>query len=218
MDRRGEDEKKGLFNVRGDQTKTVAGSARGFAKIAAAGLLGLALAGCASSSALTVFSLSAPERLPATARPLPGLLLIAPPSAIQIYATERIVVREPNGSLSHLPEAQWADQLPTLLQSRLIASFENSRRITGVSRPGDRVTPDFQLNTEVRAFEIDVAAGVAVVELSVRAVSEASGRVARARVFRGTAPVGAVTAESAARALDAALQDVLVEIVGWAGA
>lgn len=212
-----DDEMKGLFDVKSDQTTTGGSRARSLAKIAAAGLLGLALAGCAASPALTVFSLSAPERLPATARPLPGLLLIAPPSAIQIYATERIVVREPNGSLSYLPEAQWADQLPALLQSRLIASFENSRRITGVSRPGDRVTPDFQINSEVRVFEIDVAAGVAVVELSVRAVSEASGRVARARVFRGTAPVGAVTAESAVRALDAALQDVLVEIVAWAG-
>ncbi|TVR10166.1 MAG: ABC transporter [Salinarimonadaceae bacterium] len=190
---------------------------RKLARLVSAGLLGLALAGCASA-ALTVFSLNAPERLPATARALPGLLLIAPPSSIQIYATERIVVREANGSLSHLPDAQWADQLPALLQSRLVASFENSRRITGVSRPGDRVSPDFQLNTEVRAFEIDAATGLAVVELSVRAVSEASGRVARARVFRATAPVAEVTPVSAVSALDAALQKVLVEIVGWAGA
>lgn len=209
---------KGLCDVKGHETKTGARRAGRLASIAAAGLLGLALAGCAASPALTVFSLSAPERLPATARPLPGLLLVAPPTAIQILATERIVVREANGSLSYLPEAQWADQLPALLQSRLVAAFENSRRIGGVSRPGDRVTPDFQLNTEVRAFEIDVAGGVAVVELSVRAVSEASGRIARARVFRATAPVGAVTPVSAVGALDAALQDVLVEIVGWAGA
>lgn len=208
---------KGLFDVRSDETRTGPGRAGGFAKIAAAGLLGLALAGCATAPALTVFSLSAPESLPASARPLPGLLLVAPPSAIQIFATERIVVRETNGSLSYLPDAQWADQLPALLQSRLIAAFENSRRIGGVSRPGDRVSPDFQLNTEVRAFEIDVASGVAVVELSVRAVSEANGRIARARVFRATAPVGSVTPVAAVAALDAALQEVLVGIVGWAG-
>ncbi|MCG6122458.1 MAG: ABC-type transport auxiliary lipoprotein family protein [Microvirga sp.] len=192
-------------------------ASRRLARLATAGLLGLALAGCASSSALTVFSLSAPENLPSTARALPGLLLVAPPTAIQIFATERIVVREADGSLSYLPDAQWADQLPALLQSRMIASFENSRRIAGVSRPGDRVSPDFQLNTEVRAFEIDAASGSAVVELSVRAVSEANGQIARARVFRGTAPVGALSPGTAVSSLDAALSQVLVEIVAWAG-
>lgn len=215
-----DDEMKGRFDVTGAiSTKPVSGTRAGrIVRIGAAALMAFAVAGCASTTPLTVFSLSVPDELPTTARPLPGLLLIAPPTAIQILASERIVVRSGDGSLSYLPEAQWADQLPALLQSRMIATFENSRRIGGVSRPGDRVSPDFQLNTEIRAFEIDAAAGQAVVELSVRAVREANGRIARARVFRGVAPVGALSPSAAVEALDAALQDVLVEIVAWAGA
>ncbi|MCC5976995.1 MAG: membrane integrity-associated transporter subunit PqiC [Salinarimonas sp.] len=175
------------------------------------------LAACGAAPALTVFTLSAPEERISAARSLPGLLLIAEPSTIQIYNTERIVVRGSDGSLSYLPGAQWADQLPELVQSRMVATFENTSRIGAVSRPGDRVSPDFQINTEIRRFEIDTTRREAVVELALRATRESDGRIARAQVFRASAPVGAVEGGSAVRALDEALSRALVEIVNWAG-
>lgn len=183
------------------------------ATIALSGLV----AACGAAPALTVFTLSAPEERIEAARNLPGLLLIAEPSAIQILDSERIVVRDTGGSLSYLPGTQWADQLPALVQSRMVATFENTSRIGAVSRPGDRVSPDFQINTEIRRFEIDTARGEAVVELSLRATRESDGRIARARIFRTSAPVRAVTGPDAVRALDEALSQALIEIVGWAG-
>jgi len=186
-------------------------------RLAAIGALAGLLAGCAAAPALTVFSLSIPEERISATRALPGLLLIAEPSAIQILSSERIVVRDRDGSLSYLPGTQWADQLPALVQSRMVATFENASRSGGVSRPGDRVSPDFQINTEIRRFEIDTIAGEAVVELSLRATREADGRIARARVFRTSAPIGTVEPGSAVRALDSALSQALVEIVKWAG-
>ncbi len=175
------------------------------------------VAACGAAPALTVFSLSAPEQKISAARSLPGLLLIAEPSTIQILNSERIVVRDSGGSLSYLPGAQWADQLPALVQSRMVATFENTSRIGAVSRPGDRVSPDFQINTEIRRFEIDTTRREAVVELSLRATRESDGRIARARIFRTSAPVGAVTGPGAVRALDEALSKALIEIVEWAG-
>ena len=87
------------------------------------GALAGLLAGCAAAPALTVFSLSIPEERISATRALPGLLLIAEPSAIQILSSERIVVRDRDGSLSYLPGTQWADQLPALVQSRMVATF-----------------------------------------------------------------------------------------------
>lgn len=189
------------------------GLRRLFAIIALSGFV----AACGAAPALTVFTLSAPEERITAARNLPGLLLIAEPTTIQILNSERIVVRGGDGSLSYLPGAQWADQLPALVQSRMVATFENTSRIGAVSRPGDRVSPDFQINTEIRRFEIDTSRREAVVELALRATRESDGRIARARVFRATAPVSAVTGPGAVRALDEALSQALIEIVGWAG-
>jgi len=197
-----------------------AGSRRGLhrvSRLAAIGAVAGLLAGCAAAPALTVFTLSAPEQRISAPRTLPGLLLIAEPSAIQLLNSERIVVRDRDGSLSYLGGAQWADQLPALVQSRMIATFENTSRIGAVSRPGDRVSPDFQINTEIRRFEIDTITGEAVVELALRATREADGRIARARVFRSSAPITTVEPGSAVRALDSALSQALAEIVAWAG-
>jgi cholesterol transport system auxiliary component len=192
-------------------------SMRRLSRLASIGALGVLLTGCAAAPALTVFSLSIPEERVSATRALPGLLLIAEPSAIQLLNSERIVVRDRDGSLSYLGGAQWADQLPALVQSRMIATFENTSRIGAVSRPGDRVSPDFQINTEIRRFEIDTIAGEAVVELALRATRESDGRIARARVFRSSAPITTVEPGSAVRALDSALSQALVEIVAWAG-
>jgi cholesterol transport system auxiliary component len=190
---------------------------RSLRRLAATIALSGFVAACGAAPALTVFTLSAPEEQISAARNLPGLLLIAEPSTIQILNSERIVVRGGDGSLSYLPGAQWADQLPALVQSRMVATFENTSRIGAVSRPGDRVSPDFQINTEIRRFEIDTSRREAVVELALRATRESDGRIARARVFRATAPVSTVTGPAAVRALDEALSQALIEIVGWAG-
>jgi cholesterol transport system auxiliary component len=177
----------------------------------------LALGGCAGPAALTTFTLTAPEQPVTSAMRLPGLLLIALPTGIQLLTTDRIVVRDQGGALSYLPGVQWADQLPALIQSRMVATFENTSRLGSVSRPGDRVTPDFQLNIEIRRFEIDATTGEAVVELSVRAVREATGQIAQARVFRAGVPVAAIDGGSAVVGLDQALSQVMLDIVRWTG-
>ena len=68
--------------------------------------------------------------------------------------------RTPTGAVSYLGGGQWADRLPRLIQSRLIQTFENSHGFRAVSRPGRCASrPDFQLTTEIRAFQIDAATG-----------------------------------------------------------
>lgn len=172
---------------------------------------------CSSDAALTTFTLSSPTQTARTGARIPGLLLIAQPTAIQIFSSDRILVKDAGGSVSYLPGAQWADQLPALLQSRMVQTFENSSRIGGVSRPGDRVSPDFQLNTEIRAFQLEPATGEAVVQLAVKAVSDANGRIAAARIFSSRVPLTAVDAANGVQALDRALSNVLLEVVRWAG-
>ncbi len=181
----------------------------------AAGIAALAAA-CSSGPAPTTFDLSAPtQRVPGQ---VGAQVAVAEPVTIQTYEADRIIVKDAAGTVSFIGGAQWADRLPRLIQARLIQTFENASRLRAVSRPSDRITADYQLLSEIRAFQIDSGANEAVVEITVKAVEDRTGRVAAARIFRARTPVAAIDAGTAAQALDKALATVLLDIVRFVGA
>jgi cholesterol transport system auxiliary component len=180
--------------------------------IAAAG--SLLLAGCGGGSAPTTYDLSAPRdfgRIGGGG----GVLIVAQPTAVQALDSDRLIVKDSSGALSFLGGAQWADRVPNLVQTRLIQTFENGSRIAAVGRPGERIVPDFQLNTDIRAFNIDAASGQAVVEITAKLIGDRTGKVQRAKLFSARVPAGAEGA-AAAQALDQALSQVLIQIARWA--
>ncbi len=175
----------------------------------------VSFAGCAGGSAARTFDLTAPREV-GKAGGSRAALVIAEPTAVQVYDSDRIIVRDQGGALSFLGGGQWADRLPRLIQTRLIQTFENASRLGAVGRAGERIVPDWQMNTDIRTFSIDSATGEAVVEISAKLIGDRTGRVAGARIFTARVPAGSIDAESAARALDRALSDVLIQIVRWA--
>ncbi|MCO5092498.1 ABC-type transport auxiliary lipoprotein family protein [Bosea sp. (in: a-proteobacteria)] len=173
------------------------------------------LAGCGGGATPTTFDLSAPGGLSRAAGSR-AVMVVAEPTAVQALDSDRVIVRDSSGALSFIGGAQWADRVPALVQARLIQTFENAGRVGSVSGPGQRISPDLQLNTDIRSFSIDAATGTAVVEITARMVGDRSGRIERARLFSARVPAGAVDGPGATRALDQALSQVLVEIVRWA--
>jgi len=174
----------------------------------------LLLAGCGGGSAPTTYDLSAPRdfgRIGGGG----GVLIVAQPTAVQALDSDRLIVKDSSGALSFLGGAQWADRVPNLVQTRLIQTFENGSRIAAVGRPGERIVPDFQLNTDIRAFNIDAASGQAVVEITAKLIGDRTGKVQRAKLFSARVPAGADGA-GAAQALDQALSQVLIQIARWA--
>ncbi len=178
--------------------------------------LGLLLAGCASGAAPTTYDLTAPREINAGRGR--GLLVVAEPQALQAFDSPRIVITTRDGSIAYLPDAQWADRLPKLLQVRLIQTFENGQRIQAVGRPGDRLVPVAQLNSEIRRFGLDERTGEAVVEVSVKIVNDRSGRILAGQVFTQRVAGGGVSGAAATAALDVANQALLRDIVRWVSA
>lgn len=178
-----------------------------------ASLLAAALGGCGGAVPLT-FDLAA---LPTSARTAASArsIVVAEPVGIQPFEADRIIVRETGGALSFLGGGQWADRLPRLVQTRIIQSLENSGRLKSVSRPGDKVASDYQLISEIRAFDIAAGSGEAVVDVSAKIIAEGTGKVVSARVFTARVAVPKVDAGNAAVGLDAALSRVLGEMVAW---
>ena len=176
----------------------------------------LLLTGCGGGPTPTTFDLSAPRDFGRVGGSQ-AALVVAEPTTVLALDSDRLIVRDSAGALSFLGSAQWADRVPRLVQTRLIQTFENGSRIAAVSRPGERMVPDVQLNTDIRSFNIDAASGQAVVEITAKLVGDRTGKIQRAKLFSARVPAGTADGAAAAHALDKALSQVLIEIVRWAG-
>jgi cholesterol transport system auxiliary component len=192
-------------------------SAGGRSACAAAAIAVLSAIGACSSPPSPAFDLTAPRQRVTGGGGVGGQIVVAEPTALQPYESERIVVKDAAGSISFLGGAQWSDRLPRLLQAKIIQTFENASRIRAVGRPGDGSTGDYQLTTELRSFQLDTAAGQTVVEISAKLINLTGGRIVAARVFAARVPVGSANPGEVTQGLDRALSTVLIDIVRWAG-
>lgn len=182
-------------------------------RLAPVAVLAALTGACSSGSTPATFDLSAPS---ARIRGASGVqVLVNEPAALQQLSTQQILVKDASGSVSFIGGGQWADNLPRLVQTRLINTFENASQLRGVSRPSSGAVADVQLVSELRRFEIATPDNQAVAEISVKIVSDRDGRIVNGRIFRTSVPTSAVDAPNAARALDEALSVVMLDIVRW---
>lgn len=182
--------------------------------------LTLALAGCvgtgSSNQALDTYDLAVPTVEQAAKRKSSVQILIAEPQALKILDSDSIVVRNGTTTVAYLGGAQWSDRLPKIVQARLVQAFENAGRFGGVGRPGEGLAIDYQVMTDIRAFEIDQSSGGrAIVEISAKLINDRNGVVGASKLFR--ASVDATSGGGAyVRALNGAFDKVATDIVAWA--
>ena len=137
---------------------------------------------------MPAFDLTAPH---ASARvgAIHSQIVVPEPTAVSVLDSERIVVRPEPDLVATLGGAQWMDRLPKLLQARIVQAFENVGRIRSVGRPGERIAADYDLVIDIRKFQISLTPSPAgEVELAVKIVSEANGRILAGRIFHASAP------------------------------
>ena len=182
--------------------------------------MALFVGGCAalggSKPPPPTYDLTAPQTFPRVARAPRGQLIIPEATGLSVLDSDKIVVRPAAGEIAVLADAQWSDRLTKLVQARTIETFENASRLRAVGRPSDRLSADYQLLLDIRAFEILIPAGPAAeVEIAVKIVGDRSGRIIAARVFRAIVPAGATQGPAAVAALDAAFGRVTTDLVLW---
>lgn len=162
------------------------------------------------------FDLAAPSSVPVS-NGSAAQLLVPEPSALKTLDSERIVVAA-GPRLYYYPDAQWPDRIPRVFQARTIEAFENSRKVKAVGRPGEGLSIDYQIVTNIRSFEYREESkdgGYAHVEVFVKIMDDRNGSVVATRTLTGNAPVTANSAEAVVAGLDAAMAEVLVELVRW---
>ena len=183
---------------------------RGLAAAAA-----LVVAACAGAPPET-FDLSAASLPPA--HKLRAQIAIREPIAALDLDSQRILVRTGPDTVAYLAGAQWSDRLPALVQTRLVQTFQNARLLQSVARAGSGLAADYSLELDIRAFELDVGAAQANVDIAARIVAAASGRVVAARIFKTRVPAAGTGGREATMALNAALSAVMAQIVAFTSA
>ncbi|MCO5065942.1 MAG: ABC-type transport auxiliary lipoprotein family protein [Rhizobiaceae bacterium] len=187
--------------------------------VALAAAMSLSVSGCAllggKAKPLDTYELTAPGIDKGRARR--GVqILVTEPSALKALDSQNIVIKPQPGSIEYLSGAQWADRLPRVIQARLGETFQKSGRFAGVGRPGEGLAIDYQIVTEIRAFEVRLdGAARAHVTLFVRILNDRNGVVRAARTFEADAPVGGAGNSAYIAALDAAFGKAATDIVNW---
>jgi cholesterol transport system auxiliary component len=144
-------------------------------------------------------------------------VLIAEASALKALDGQNIVIRPADGSIQYLKGAQWSDRLPEVVQARLADAFQKSGAFGGVGKPGEGLAIDYQIITEIRRVEVDVAAGGrAHVELFVRVLNDRNGVVRASKVFTADAALSGSGNQAYVAALDSAFNAAAADIVRWA--
>jgi phospholipid/cholesterol/gamma-HCH transport system substrate-binding protein len=161
-----------------------------------------------------VYDLAAASGFP-TQQALAAKLTVPDPTAILVFDTQNILVRSADGTYSNVENAKWADNLPKLMQARVLQSFENAHQLGAVDRPNDQTEGAYKLELGIRNFQISLAPQpTAVVEFSARVVSD-KGDVAGARMFSMSVPAKSQQAGDAVAALNAAFSKAAADLVTW---
>lgn len=146
---------------------------------------------------------------------LDARLVVPDPSSILLFDSQKILIRTHDGTYANVKGGQWADNLPKLMQARIVQSFENADLLKEVSRPFDMTNGAYRLELGIRDFQVvPEPAPKAVVEFSARIVTD-SGDVIAARMFSASEPAASLDAADAVAALNAAFSRLAHELVEW---
>ncbi len=186
-------------------------------QVALALVLSLQLSACAlvkkQEAPRETFEISAPQSFSGLRATTNSQILVKLPTSLDAINSERIIVRPSPRVITYLEGAQWSDTVPKMVQAKLVEAFENSASTGATAKPGDGLVIDFQLVSDIRRFE--VLNRQATIEISIKLLSDSSGKVVETRIFEVSATSASGTAENYVNAFDDAFDRLARDIIKW---
>lgn len=202
---------------------TIEAARKGARRLAAAGVAALALAACTALApqppslyTLTPKTTVAPE-LPRA----DWQLLVETPNAPAGLDTPRVAIIRNQSALDYFADVSWTDRAPSMVQSLIVESFEESGRIVSVGRENIGLRSDLVLKTDLRDFQAEyVTAGSSYPErVHVRIVAKLVAMPRRTieagETFDATAPIEGRGFPAIVAAFDEALGSAMKRLVTW---
>jgi ABC-type uncharacterized transport system auxiliary subunit len=184
----------------------------------------LALPGCSSLSLLgtsgevrDVYDLQ-PVTLPVQASRTSQRLMILMPTAPAAISTDRILIRQDPIAVTYLPDANWSDSVPQMLQSVLIRTLASDGRLGFVGAQGSGPIPNTVLLTRIDAFEVAAMADGRVdvrISFELTVLRDRDQRVLGTRRVAGSQIIANDRADTIARSFQQLLNDLLPQAAAW---
>ena len=97
------------------------------------------------------------------------------------FNTDKILLQPSAGESVPVANARWGDNLPILVQAKVIQTFENAGYAKSVSRTRDGVAGDYQVLIDIRRFQIATASepGTAEIDFMVK-ILDKEGKIVNA--------------------------------------
>lgn len=155
------------------------------------------------------------ERLPT----VDWQLVVEEPDAAGGLQVQSIALRTSALELQYFANARWTDRAPRMVQTLLVESFENSRRIVAVGRQAIGLRSDFNLRTELREFQAEYEsqdrAPLVRVRLNAKIVKQPRREIIASENFEATARAASTALTDIVAAFDDALGKVTRRLVEW---
>ena len=157
---------------------------------------------------------------PAAASPLPWSLRVLRPSASPMLSGSRILVLPQDNQVNYYQGASWHEPAPALLRHRLLDALRADGRIAQLSDDDRLLQADFELDSELRAFQSEYPADhagppEAVIRLDVRLVRIGSQRIIASRRFEVRRPATATAVGAVVLAFGLAADELATELGRW---
>jgi len=194
-----------------------------------AGAAVLSLSGCGGNllglgpgepPQLYIFKPVLPAPTNPSGAPVSWALAVAIPDAVADLDSDRLALTRTGTTMDYYANASWPDRLPLLVQSALIAAFQDSGRMPAVGREQDALRADYVLITDIRDFAAHYSdpngAPTVGVEIMAQMATAHGRKVVASLKATQTAPASANSVDAAVEAYDTAFGAALAQIVAWA--
>jgi phospholipid/cholesterol/gamma-HCH transport system substrate-binding protein len=171
-------------------------------------------AGGSPKSSTPMYDLAAPTSFPPFKKLLAGLV-VAEPTAIVMYDSQRVLRQARDGGFTSLDDAQWSDSLLKLVQAKLLEAYENAELFASVGRPVDGVAPETQLLVDIRRFGISASPSPTAEIVAAARLVSGDGKIIAEREFRRTQSIATNATPDAVSALKNAFLDVETDLIAW---
>ncbi|MDF1749602.1 MAG: ABC-type transport auxiliary lipoprotein family protein [Alphaproteobacteria bacterium] len=153
-------------------------------------------------------------------------LLVEAPQAAAGIASARIALRRSPIEIEYFARSAWTDSAPKMIQTLLIESFENSRKIVSVGRQSIGLRSDFVLKTDLREFQAEYVDehGVPLpdgsppnirIRMNAKLVMMPKRVIAGSKTFEYVIPAPGPTMNQIVEGFDETLGKILKRLVIW---
>jgi cholesterol transport system auxiliary component len=185
------------------------------------------LTGCSALSALNgaatplaAYDLTAPAS-PTVARNTSARhFVVEVPTTPGALNTNRILIRPTPLQAAYLPDAKWAEDVPVMMQTLLVRSFEDTNAFRYVGRRPLGASGDYALVTELTDFQAEAApdgkAANIRIRLTARMVREEDAAILATKTFTSSAAVASTETLALVEGFNSANQSLLQDVTKWA--